>query len=129
MKFHHAIPLLVLLLACLGGILAQAPSEQTFDPYHAEKSVEIGQYYLKKRNYDAAIERFRDATRYKPNFAQPYRLMGEAYEKKGDKAEAVKSYQKYLEILPSAEDAGKVRKRIAKLSRDLERAAARRGSG
>lgn len=129
MKFPHVIPMLALLLGCPGGILAQAPSEQTFDPYHAEKSIEIGQYYMKKRNYDAAIERFQDATRYKPNFALPYRLMGEAYEKKGDKAEAVKSYRKYLEILPPAEDAGKIRKRIAKLSRELERAAARRGSG
>ncbi len=81
---------------------------------------------MKKGNYDAAIERFEDAARSKPNFAQPYRLLGEAYEKKGAKAEAVKAYQKYLEILPSAGDAGKIRKRIAQLNHELERAAARR---
>jgi tetratricopeptide (TPR) repeat protein len=124
MKPGRAIPMLLLLLA-------QAPTEQitrdpTFDPLHAEKSIEIGQYYMKKGNYDAAIERFQDAAGYKPNFALPYRLMGEAYEKKGEKAQAVKSYQKYLEILPSAEDGGKVRKRIAELSRELKRAARRR---
>jgi tetratricopeptide (TPR) repeat protein len=102
------------------------PKEPVFDPFHAEKSVEIGEYYMKKGKYDAAIDRFQDAARYKPGFAKPYRLMGEAYEKKGDKAGAVKAYQKYVEILPTAEDAPKVRKRIEKLSRDLQRAARRR---
>jgi tetratricopeptide (TPR) repeat protein len=120
MNWPRAIPIFVL-LACPGGLFAQAQQEQTFDPYHAEKSVEIGQYYMKKGNYDAAIDRFQDAARYKPNFARPYRLMGEAYEKKGQKAEAVTSYRKYLEIVPSAPDAGSIRKRIEKLSRQLER--------
>ncbi len=97
------------------------PPEGTFDPYRAEKNVEIGRYYLKKGNYDAAIERFEEATRYKPRFAIPQRLLGEAYEKKGDKAQALQAYQKYLEILPHAADADKVRKRIARLARGLDR--------
>jgi len=120
MNWRRAIPVFVLLTYPV-GLFAQAQQEQTFDPYRAEKSVEIGQHYMKKGNYDAAIDRFQDATRYKPGFARPYRLMGEAYEKKGEKVEAVKSYEKYLEILPSAPDAGNIRKRIEKLTRQLER--------
>ena len=127
MSRQHAIAFLALLLsaavAARAQALPQAPQEVPFDPYHAEKSLEIGTYYLKKGNYDAAIERFQAAARSKPNFARAYRLLGEAYEKKGDKAEAVNSYRNYLEILPSAQDAGKVRKRIEKLSRGLNRAA------
>ena len=127
MKSLSAALALVLLLSGSVAGRSQAPPppppDSSFDPYRAEKNVEIGMYYLKKRNYDAAIERFQDATRYKPRFARAYRLLGEAYDKKGEKAEAVKSYQKYLEILPSAEDVGKVRKRIDKLSRELDRAA------
>ncbi len=126
MNWPRAIPIFVLLLICPGGLFAQAEQEQAFDPYHAEKSVQIGEFYMKKGNYDAAIDRFQDATRYKPNFARPYRLMGEAYEKKGEKDKAVRSYQKYLEILPSAPDSGSVRKRIEKLSRQLERDKRRR---
>ena len=124
------ISMLLLLTAATPAARAQQPPppapEPVFDPYHAEKSIEIGHHYMKKGNYDAAIERFEDAARYKPNFAKPYLLLGEAYEKKGDKAEAVKAYRRYLEILPSAPDAGKVRNRIAKLSRELDRAARRR---
>jgi len=133
MNCRRAIPLLLLLLASPGGVFAQGqqplpppPKEPVFDPYHAEKSIEIGEYYMKKGNYDAAIDRFQDAVRYKPGFAKPYRLMGEAYEKKSEKAEAVKAYEKYLETVPSADDAPRVRKRIAKLKHQLERAARRR---
>ncbi len=126
MRRTLATTALVLLLAGAGTAAAQEPQGQTWDPLRAEKSVEVGEYYMKKGNYDAAIDRFQDAVRYKPGFARPYRLMGEAYEKKGEKAEAVKSYQTYLKLLPSAMDAAKVRKRIEKLRRELERAAARR---
>ncbi len=134
MKSRHAITILLSLLACAAALPAQEPreqeqlerQEQPFDPYHAEKNIEIGMFYMKKGKYDAAIERFQEAARLKPNFARPYRLMGEAYEKKGEKAQALASYQKYLEILPSAGDAPSIRKRIAKLNRELERAARRR---
>ncbi|HJY85226.1 MAG TPA: tetratricopeptide repeat protein [Candidatus Acidoferrales bacterium] len=137
MTRRHALPIAVSLLLSSGHLFPQEPPERKqeqkqepkrelkqepdFDPYHAEKSVEIGEFYLKKGNYDAAIDRFQDAVRYKPRFAKPYLLMGEAYEKKGDKAEAVKAYRNYLDILPAGEDAAKARKRIEKLSRDLAR--------
>src|SRR2546423_14501986 len=59
-----------------------APAEPAFDPLHAEKSIEVGTFYLKKGNYDAAIDRFMDATRFQPTLAKPWRLIGETYEKK-----------------------------------------------
>ncbi len=102
------------------------PAEPVFDPLRAEKNIEVGLYYLKKHNYDAAIERFQEAAKSKPNFARPYQLLGETYEKKGMKAEAVKSYESFLKILPSSPDAGKIRKRIAKLNREIESKARRR---
>jgi regulator of sirC expression with transglutaminase-like and TPR domain len=47
--------------------------------------------------------------------------LGEAQEKKGLKKPAIKSYQRYLELYPRAEDADKIRKRIEKLYKDLEK--------
>ena len=92
-----------------------APPEPVFDPLHAEKSIEVGTFYMKKGNYDAAIDRFTDATHFQPKLARPWKLLGEAYEKKHDQASAIESYKKYLEIFPGAEDAAKVKKRIAAL--------------
>jgi tetratricopeptide (TPR) repeat protein len=91
------------------------PAEPIFDPFHAEKSIEIGTFYMKKGNYDAAIDRFVDATHFQPTLARPWRLIGEAYEKKHDNGNAIESYKKYLEVLPGAEDAAKVKKRISVL--------------
>jgi len=91
------------------------PAASVFDPFHAEKSIEIGTFYMKKGNYDAAIDRFMDATHFQPTLARPWRLIGEAYEKKHDNGNAIESYKKYLEVLPGAEDAAKVKKRISVL--------------
>jgi tetratricopeptide (TPR) repeat protein len=91
------------------------PAAPVFDPLHAERSIEVGTFYLKKGNYDAAIDRFMDATRFQPKLASPWKLLGEAYEKKHDDSAAADSYKKYLELFPTAADAAKIKKRIAEL--------------
>lgn len=111
---------------------AQAPAAQkaadepVWDPLRAEKDIEVGRYYMKKGDYDAAIDRFQDATVARPGYALPYRLLAEAQEKKGLKREAVQSYKTYLKIYPHAEDAARIRKRIEKLEREIPRAAKRK---
>lgn len=92
-----------------------APDQPKWDPLRAEKDLEVGQYYMKKGDLDAAIDRFQDAAEAKPGFAIPFRYLGEAQEKKGQKREAIKSYTRYLDLYPHAEDAAKVRKKIEKL--------------
>ncbi len=111
----------VFLLAWAGGLAQQPPPETPpFDPLRAEKNVEVGRFYLKKGNYHAAIERFKEALHYKPNYALPHKLLGEAFEKLRQPENALPHYERYLEILPAAEDAAKIRKRIARLKRELE---------
>jgi tetratricopeptide (TPR) repeat protein len=92
-----------------------APDQPTWDPLRAEKDLEVGQYYMKRGDYDAAIDRFNDAIEAKPGYAVPYKYLGEAQEKKGVKKQAIKSYTRYLDLYPHAEDADKIRKRIDKL--------------
>ncbi len=92
-----------------------APDQPAWDPLRAEKDLEVGRYYMKKGDWDAAIDRFQDAIVAKPGYAIPYLYLGEAQEKKGVKKQAIKSYTRYLDLYPHAEDAGKIRKRIDKL--------------
>jgi tetratricopeptide (TPR) repeat protein len=105
-----------------------APAEPVFDPLHAERSVDIGTFYLKAGKVDAAIERFLEAAHYEPSLAKPWRLLGEAYEKKSAYPSAIESYKKYLQLLPGAEDAKKVQKRISlleeKIGKESSKAAA-----
>jgi tetratricopeptide (TPR) repeat protein len=90
----------------------------TYDPVTAEEDVEVGQFYMRKGDIDAAIGRFQDAIRLRSNFAKPRLLAAEAFEKKGEKVEAVKYYKEYLQVLPKAPDAKKIQSRIEKLSAD-----------
>jgi len=139
------IPRTLLLAAALGGWLAHAPGgaqepkqvpkskpqadratqnapdQPMWDPLRAEKDLEVGQYYLRKGNVDAAIDRFEDAVLAKPGYALPFRYLGEAQEKKGLQREAIKSYSRYLDLYPRAEDRAKIEKRIAKLRLEVEK--------
>ena len=103
---------------------AEAPSprvatdkNEVYDPYHANKSIEVGKYYMRKGDTDAAIERFKDAIHYKYDFAIPRILLGEAYEKKHEDAEAIRYYKEYLKILPDGPEAKHAKERIEKLSK------------
>jgi tetratricopeptide (TPR) repeat protein len=104
------------------GAATQGPAEEpVWDPQRAEKDLEVGQYYMKRGDVDAAIDRFEDAILAKPGYALPYRYLGDAQEKRGLKRQAIKSYTRYLDLYPRAEDAGKIHKRIEKLWAELEK--------
>jgi tetratricopeptide (TPR) repeat protein len=89
--------------------------QPTWDPLRAEKDLQVGQYYLHKGDVDAAIDRFQDAALAKPGYAIPFRFLGEAQEKKGLKRDAIKSYTRYLDLYPHAEDKDKIEKKLEKL--------------
>jgi tetratricopeptide (TPR) repeat protein len=93
-----------------------AANASTYDPVSAEEDVEVGEFYMHKGDIDAAISRFQDAIRLRSNFAKPRLLAAEAYEKKGDKTDAVRYYKEYLQVLPKAPDAKKIQNKIEKLS-------------
>jgi len=98
-----------------------APDQPAWDPLRAEKDLEVGQYCRRKGDCDAAIDRLQDATVAKPGYAIPFRYLAEAQEKKGMRKQAIKSYQRYLDLYPHAEDGDKVRKKIEKLYKNVEK--------
>jgi tetratricopeptide (TPR) repeat protein len=98
-----------------------APDQPKWDPLRAEKDLDVGKYYMNKGDIDAAIDRFQDAAEAKPGYAIPFRFLGEAYEKKGQKKPAVKAYQRYLDLYPHAEDGDKIRKKIEKLHQEIDK--------
>ena len=91
--------------------------DPAWDPFHAQQDVDVGMFYLHKGDVDAAISRFEDAVRLRANFAKPRLLLAECYEKKNDPSEALRYYKEYLQVLPNAPDAKKIREKIDKLSK------------
>jgi len=105
--------------------LSAAPENETkpYVPPPAWKSVEIADFYLKRKRYRAAFSRYQEAVRMDPYYAPGHLGLGRVYEKFGLKQKALEAYRKYLELLPSAkeaEEARDVHKAIARLERQLK---------
>ena len=95
-----------------------------FAPPAASKSVEVADYYFKKKMYTAALSRYQEATKTDSYYAPGYLGLGKTYEKMGLKQKALNAYQKYLDLLPSAkqaEEAKKVHEAMARLEHGLGR--------
>src|SRR5579863_5510867 len=98
--------------------------EPVYTPPGAPKSVEIGNYYFRKKRYRAALSRYEEATQTDPYYAEGYLGLGKSYDKIGLKQKALDAYHKYLDLLPSekqADEAKKVHEAIARLERSLKR--------
>jgi tetratricopeptide (TPR) repeat protein len=89
------------------------PKEYTFNPLEAEKDLKVGNFYYKKGNYKCAINRFREATKWNPNYAEAFLRLGEADEKMRDTKGAHEAYAKFLELAPDSKEAGSVKKKLA----------------
>jgi tetratricopeptide (TPR) repeat protein len=85
-----------------------------WDPHKAAKDVEVGDYYFKRKNYKAAIERYKHALIYKGDDAIATYRLAESLDKTGS-TEAVNYYRGYLKILPHGPYAADAEKAISRL--------------
>jgi tetratricopeptide (TPR) repeat protein len=86
-----------------------------WNPHRAEKNVEIGDYYLKQKNYRAAESRYREALYYKENDAIATLHLAQVLDKTGQSDEAREYYQAYLKILPHGPNSSDARKALERL--------------
>jgi len=86
-----------------------------WDPMKADRNVEIGEYYMTLKNYPAAISRFREALYWKKDDAMAQLRLGQALETVGQYAEARKSFEGYLKILPAGKFAPLARKALERM--------------
>ena len=86
-----------------------------WDPHKAAKDIEVGDFYYKRKNYRAALDRYKDALIYKPNDAMANFRLAECLEKTGNPDEALIHYQEYLRILPHGPQAPDAEKALTRL--------------
>ncbi len=104
---------------------ASSPSDSSSDvqefhpwnPYKANKDIQVGDYYFKRKNYKGALDRYKEALYYKQNDAVATYRMGECEEKLGHKEEAKKYFEQYLKILPDGPLAKEAHDSLAKLDK------------
>ena len=88
-----------------------------WNPMKANKDIQVGDYYFKRKNYKAALDRYKEALYYKNNDAVASFRIAVCQEKLGDKAEARKYFEQYLKILPEGPLAKDAHASLAKLAK------------
>lgn len=98
------------------GVSSSGVTEfHTWDPHKAAKSVEVGDFYFRRKNYRAAEGRYRDALVYKDNDAIATIKLAVCLEKLGILDDARAEYESYLKILPHGPEAAEAQKALEKL--------------
>jgi Flp pilus assembly protein TadD len=88
---------------------------RVWDPHKAAKSVEVGDFYFRRKNYRAAEDRYREALTYKANDAVATFRLAICLEKLELPNDARQEYESYLKILPHGSEAEQARKAIERL--------------
>jgi tetratricopeptide (TPR) repeat protein len=95
--------------------LSSTTELKPWNPHRAMKNIEVGDFYMKKGNYRAAISRYREALEWKPRDATATFKLAQALDKTEQRSAAAEQYQAYLKILPRgvyAEDCKKALERL-----------------
>lgn len=100
------------------------PGWPVHSSYHpsAKASVEIGNFYLRRKDYRGALSRFKEALKTNSDYAPAYLGLGKAYDKMGFKQDALADYQKYLDNLDSerqADHARRVQRAMNRLKQEI----------
>lgn len=97
----------------------ETPSDvQEFKPWNplqALKDIEVGDFYYKRKNYHAALDRYQEALYWKDNDAIANFRLGQTFEKLDQPDEALNHYQAYLKILPQGQFSAEAEKAVARL--------------
>jgi tetratricopeptide (TPR) repeat protein len=100
----------------LGGIQEFRP----FDPHKAAKDIEVGDFYFKRKNYRAALDRYQEALYYKNNDAVAMFKLGVCQEQLGEYEEARKAYNGYLDVLPEGPFAADAKQGLVRMNKALD---------
>lgn len=92
-----------------------AANAYPFDPHRAEKDIEVGNYYLKLKNYRAALDRFHDALLYKPKDAEATYGLAVTQEKLELFLQSYQNYKDYLTLLPEGPTSKEAKEGMARL--------------
>jgi len=88
-----------------------------WNPHKAEKDIEVGDFYMKRQNYRAAEDRYREALEYKPGDAVATFRLAEVLDAQKKDAEAAKEYQAYLKIPSNGKFNAEAKKALARLGK------------
>ena len=95
----------------------EEPGPREPNPMLAEENLEIGDFYYKRKNYKAAIQRYIEALEYQPNLIKAFEALAKAYEKNDEFDKAINTYRDFLDKYPDSPKASDFRDRLSELEK------------
>jgi len=96
----------------------EATKPKPYNPLEADRCLKVGDYYFKRKNYDAAIQRYMEALEYQPSRVDAYEALGRAYEKQGAMGKALRVYQDFMQKYPESPKAKDFKEKAARLEKN-----------
>jgi tetratricopeptide (TPR) repeat protein len=94
---------------------ADPTKPKEYNPLEAERHYRVAEFYLKKKNYGVAIQRYVEAIEYQPNLVKAYDALGKVYERTGAADKAKQVYRDFLAKNPDSPKKAEFQARLAKL--------------
>ena len=96
----------------------ESPKEP--DPVKSKENLSIGNLYLKRRNYSAAISRYIEAISWLESSIPAHEALARAYEKNGDITKAIKTLEAVIEKNPDSTKNKGFKAKIVSLRKKLQ---------
>lgn len=84
------------------------------DPKKAKTSFKVANFYLKRKNYDAAVARFREAVAYRADYSEAKWMVVDTLAAKGDWAGVIESGRAYSSQADMASYGDRIKSLVAK---------------
>lgn len=88
-----------------------------YNPQLASQNLKVGNYYFKKKNYDAAIQRYIEAIGFQPNLSEAYSALARAYEKNGSLSKAIQAFKAFIQNNPDSPKVAEFQAQAEKLQK------------
>ena len=88
------------------------------DPGKSKEHLEVGDFYLKRDNYKAAENRYREAIQYNPKSPEAYEKLISVLEKQDAFEKALEVCEQFVHTNPASEKIGRFEHRMKKLQQE-----------
>jgi outer membrane protein assembly factor BamD (BamD/ComL family) len=96
---------------------AEAAKVKEPNPELSAQNLKIGDFYFKRKNYRAAIERYLEAVEYQQDSIPACEALAKAYEKTGEISKAIKILKNLLEKNPESSKSPEIRNKLSQLEK------------
>ena len=93
--------------------------EFVLDPRQAEEAVEVGDFYMRRKNLPAAESRFRQAIRFQPTWPTPYERLIKALQKQKEFQKALDACDLFLLTNPDSDQVEHFKKLAAQIQEKI----------